>query len=77
MTEIPMDAMVIAYCDGESCSLSKDLALYLFFRGYDNVRVLVNGWSRWLEAGLHVTEDTDEGAETGGRGKNGERTKAE
>jgi len=59
MTGIPRDALIITYCDGESCSLSKDLAKELFFRGYENVHVLVNGWSRWKEAGLPVEEGTN------------------
>jgi len=54
MGNIPQDALIIAYCDGESCALSKDLALELFYRGYDNVRVLVNGWSLWVEHQLPV-----------------------
>ena len=49
MADIHSDALLIAYCDGESCSESKDLALDLFYRGYENVRVLVNGWSLWKE----------------------------
>lgn len=77
MAYIPVDAMIIAYCDGESCSLSKDLALYLFFRGYDNVRVLVNGWSRWLEAGLPVTRGPEWAPEPGGSRENGEHAKTE
>jgi len=65
MRNIPKNAMIITYCDGEGCSLSKDLALYLFFRGYDNIQVLVNGWTRWVEAGLPVAEGVDKETETG------------
>ena len=54
MANIPQDALIIAYCDGERCSLSKDLALELFYRGYENVRVLVNGWSLWAEHQLPI-----------------------
>jgi len=54
MADIPQDALIITYCDGESCSLSKDLALDLFYRGYENVRVLVNGWSLWVEHHLPI-----------------------
>ncbi|MFH1123610.1 MAG: rhodanese-like domain-containing protein [Pseudomonadota bacterium] len=50
--DIPPEEVIIVYCDGETCSLSEDLARELFVRGYENVRVLVNGWSRWVEAGL-------------------------
>ena len=54
MAGIPLDALIIAYCDGETCSLSKDLALELFYRGYENVRVLVNGWSLWKDHRLPI-----------------------
>jgi rhodanese-related sulfurtransferase len=52
LTAVPPDSLVITYCDGETCNLSKDLATLLAARGYSHVRVLVNGWSRWQEAGL-------------------------
>ncbi len=44
--------IIITYCDGESCDLSHELALFLKEMGYDNVRVLVNGWTFWQQAGL-------------------------
>lgn len=43
---------IITYCDGESCDLSHDLALFLKEMGFKNVRILVNGWTLWQEAGL-------------------------
>jgi rhodanese-related sulfurtransferase len=55
IAEIPKDATLITYCDGEGCQLSEELALALLTEGYANVRVLVNGWSRWSEAGLPVS----------------------
>lgn len=54
MAAVPMEEMIIAYCDGVECSLSEDLAKALYFRGYDNTKVLINGWTRWVEAGLPV-----------------------
>lgn len=45
-------AMIITYCDGESCDLSHELALFLKDMGFNNVRVLVNGWTVWREKGL-------------------------
>ena len=45
-------AMVITYCDGESCDLSHELALFLREMGFENPRVLVNGWTLWQQAGL-------------------------
>ena len=44
--DIPEDALIVTYCDGESCSLSKELAKELISMGYKKVRVLVNGWTR-------------------------------
>jgi len=52
MAGIPLEETIVVYCDGEECSLSEELAKELYFRGYENVRVLVNGWSRWVEAGF-------------------------
>jgi len=43
---------IVTYCDGETCELSHDLALFLKEMGLENVRVLVNGWSIWHQAGL-------------------------
>ena len=51
---IPDDVRIVTYCDGEHCSLSEDLAKELVSLGYKNVNVLLNGWTRWLEAGLPV-----------------------
>ncbi len=43
---------IITYCDGEHCDLSHELALFLKEMGFENVRVLVNGWTVWRQAGL-------------------------
>ncbi|MFH1985966.1 MAG: rhodanese-like domain-containing protein [Pseudomonadota bacterium] len=45
-------SVIITYCDGESCDLSHELALFLKEMAFENVRVLVNGWSLWRQAGL-------------------------
>ncbi len=50
--QIQPDSLIITYCDGESCTLSKDAAQQLSGKGYSYVRVLVNGWSAWQDAGL-------------------------
>ena len=46
------DAWIVTYCDGETCSLSEDLARELVAMGYQKVKVLLNGWTKWQEAGL-------------------------
>lgn len=43
---------IVTYCDGVSCELSHELALFLKEMGFENVRVLVNGWTVWQQAGL-------------------------
>ena len=45
---------IITYCDGETCNLSHDLALFLRDMGFMNVRVLVNGWTAWHESRFPV-----------------------
>jgi rhodanese-related sulfurtransferase len=47
-------AIVIAYCDGESCSLSEDLALELRDMGYSNVKVILNGMTVWKTRGYPI-----------------------
>jgi rhodanese-related sulfurtransferase len=52
-------AAIITYCDGESCDLSHELALFLKEMGFKNVRVLVNGWTLWQQAGLPIRMGAD------------------
>jgi rhodanese-related sulfurtransferase len=55
LTEIRILALsglvIIAYCDGVDCPLSTELARSLQQAGVTSVRVLVDGWSRWHQAG--------------------------
>jgi rhodanese-related sulfurtransferase len=53
------DATVIVYCDGEECDLSEEVAERLRAVGYTNVRVLVNGWTVWQQAGLAVATGSE------------------
>jgi len=48
------ETIFITYCDGEACSMSKELAMVMLERGYTNVRVLVNGWTLWQDRQLPV-----------------------
>lgn len=47
-------SVIITYCDGESCDLSHELALFLKDLGFENVRVLVNGMTVWQQADMPV-----------------------
>ena len=52
--DLANEAAIITSCDGDTCDLSKDLALFLENLGFTNVRLLLNGWTVWHEAGLPV-----------------------
>jgi rhodanese-related sulfurtransferase len=50
--ELDLEMPIVTYCDGETCELSYNLALFLRDAGFLNTRVLVNGWTLWQQAGL-------------------------
>ena len=52
--ELDLEMPIVTYCDGETCELSHNLALFLRDAGFLNTRVLVNGWTLWQQAGLPV-----------------------
>ena len=54
VADLSNDVVIITYCDGDSCNLSKDLALFLDNLGFSKVRILVNGWTVWQNGGLPV-----------------------
>ena len=54
MAGVSEESAVITYCDGETCELSMELAVFLRNAGYKNVKVLSNGWTVWKQNGLPV-----------------------
>jgi rhodanese-related sulfurtransferase len=46
--------MIITYCDGEGCALSNEMALFLKETGFENVRLLANGYTLWQQADLSM-----------------------
>lgn len=56
--KLPEDQIIITYCDGETCCLSKDLAFALIDLGFNNTRVLINGWEVWQKDKLPVETDS-------------------
>jgi rhodanese-related sulfurtransferase len=52
--DLELTTPIVTYCDGETCELSHDLALFLRDAGFTDTRVLVNGWTVWQQAGLPV-----------------------
>jgi rhodanese-related sulfurtransferase len=57
---IPADTPIIAYCDGEACELSHHLANFLIDAGFSNVKILVNGWTKWRDAHLPAEKKDDD-----------------
>jgi rhodanese-related sulfurtransferase len=52
--DISPNTLIITYCDGTTCELSCDLALFLLDMGFNNVRVLLDGWTKWIKGHLPV-----------------------
>lgn len=50
--EVDHQKELIVYCDGIGCPLSPELASILLGMGYENVKILIGGWSEWMMAGL-------------------------
>ena len=48
------DQPIIAYCEGEQCQLSHELAERLTWLGYEKVFYLVDGWGQWKKRGLPI-----------------------
>jgi len=52
MTRYPPEQIIITYCDGTNCDLSKLLAEKLTWLGFEQVYYLDNGWTQWQKRGL-------------------------
>ncbi len=46
---------IVVYCDGVECELSHEVADRLEHLGYEDVRILLNGWTVWREDGQPTT----------------------
>lgn len=55
--DISVDTPIITYCDGETCELSHYLTNFLLGLGFTNVRILVNGWTKWQNADLPIDKE--------------------
>ncbi|MDH4206885.1 MAG: rhodanese-like domain-containing protein, partial [Desulfobacteraceae bacterium] len=58
--DISVDTPIITYCDGETCELSHHLANFLLDMGFTNVRILVNGWTKWQNADLPIDKESSD-----------------
>lgn len=50
--EVDHDEELIVYCDGIGCTLSPELASILKSMGYRDIKILINGWTEWIMAGM-------------------------
>ena len=53
--QLPKEALIVTYCDGDECELSLFLARNMLQEGYTSVKIFFGGWKEWTKAGLPVT----------------------
>lgn len=56
LSELSKDQRIITYCDGEECSQSIDMAVYLEELGFTNVYFFIEGWLEWQKNGYPISE---------------------
>ena len=61
IAELPRTDVLIVYCSGGQCDLSRRLGTNLVTRGFTKVLVYEGGWNEWTEEG----QPTEEGPEGG------------
>lgn len=52
LAKTPEETLLITYCEGKSCPLSRRLAEKLMMAGYEKVFHLEDGWGQWKKRGL-------------------------
>jgi rhodanese-related sulfurtransferase/uncharacterized membrane protein YphA (DoxX/SURF4 family) len=55
--DFPEDSFFVVYCDGEDCALAAEVALKLKEIGFENVRVLHDGWNVWRKHQLPIQDE--------------------
>ena len=56
---IPLDALIVCYCESVTCDNSENLVRELGLMGYTNVLVYRGGWEEWVAAGNPVDGTPD------------------
>ena len=51
LASVAQSQVLIVYCSGGQCDLSRKLATNLIVRGYPKVLVFEGGWNEWVEEG--------------------------
>ena len=62
LADVPKTHILIVYCSGGQCDLSKRLASNLIARGFQKVLVFEGGWNEWLDEGQPTEEGPGGGA---------------
>ena len=62
---IPSETLLIAYCSGEGCDSSREVAALLVEEGYARVKVFFGGWEHWKGAGYPVEKGSSKGERAG------------
>jgi hydroxyacylglutathione hydrolase len=62
---IPSETLLIAYCSGEGCESSREVAALLAEEGYTRVKVFFGGWEHWTGAGYPVEKGSSGGKREG------------
>ncbi|MEJ2719668.1 MAG: rhodanese-like domain-containing protein [bacterium] len=52
--KLPLDAIIVCYCQSVTCDQSENLAKELSFMGYANVLIYKGGWEEWETTGYPV-----------------------
>ena len=52
--EVPMDALLVCYCQGPDCDFSDLLSTELKIIGYPKVVLFRGGWEHWKDAGYPI-----------------------
>lgn len=55
--KLKKESIIIIYCSGESCNSSEKLAIKLMEKGYNNIKILKNGWNFWKLAQLPIEKE--------------------
>jgi rhodanese-related sulfurtransferase len=56
---VPLEKIIVVYCDGGDCQESLALAKLLHGRGYKNIRVFTGGWAEWAGTGHPTAKEHD------------------
>lgn len=54
---LPLDRILVIYCDGDECQSSVQLAKALHDQGFLDLKVFFGGWEEWLGEGLPIEND--------------------